>query len=203
LISETFTQGKYMVTRTEFLNYIVDEYYGGMPEKASAASGYSVTQINSWLSGMRNPQKVTVEYLIQCAFVPEFKVIAEYADFDNRKPLQTQLKMMLGSHAGNPGIYAFYDPMGDLIYLGKATKLLAEISSAINRKVHISFPKGVVSAPKLRTEIVKYISAYDVGSVKWTDFPKHVESLILRISKPLLNKNIGRLQKAHQPPKAS
>lgn len=192
-----------MVTRTDVLNYIVDAYYEGSPTKAAEVSGHSVNQIKSWLAGTRIPQKVTIEYLIQCAFVPEFKVIAEYAVFDNRKPLQTQLKLMLGSHTRNPGIYAFYDSMGNLLYLGKATKLLSEMSSAIGRKVHIAFPKGVANAPTLRTEIVKYISAYDVGAVKWTDFPKHVESLILRISKPLLNKNIGSLQKAHQLPKVT
>lgn len=190
-----------MVTRSEVLNYIVDEYYDGSPETAASASGYSVNQIKNWISGSRNPQKNTIEYLIQCAFVPEFKVIVEYAEFNYQAPLQTQLKKMLGAHTLNPGIYAFYDSMGNLLYLGKATKLLSEMSSAINRKVHVTFPKGVLNTPKLRTEIVKYISAYDVGVVKWTDFPKHVESLILRISKPLLNKNIGSLQKAHQPPK--
>ena len=95
---------------------------------------------------------------------------------------------MLGEQANDTGIYAFYDSMGNLIYLGKATKLIAEITSAINRTVHIAFPKGVKSAPRIRTQIVKYLSAYDVGTVKWNDFSKHVESLILRLSKPILNK---------------
>ena len=44
---------------------------------------------------------------------------------------------------------------------------------------------------------MKYISAYDVGSSNWIDYPKHVESLILRISKPILNKQIGFLEKAY------
>lgn len=190
-----------MTTRTEVLNYIVQEYYAGNIEKVSSVSGFTKTQINSWLSGNRKPQKSTVEYLIQCAFVPEFKVIAEFVEFDPDKAIQTQLKTMLGEHANDPGIYAFYDSMGNLIYLGKATKLIAEITSAINRTVHIAFPKGVKSAPRIRTQIVKYLSAYDVGTVKWNDFPKHVESLILRISKPILNKNIGNLEVAYKAPK--
>ncbi|OGS75054.1 MAG: hypothetical protein A2Z94_06845 [Gallionellales bacterium GWA2_55_18] len=190
-----------MTTRTEILQYIIDEYFDSDPKKAAEISGYKQAQIAGWLSGKLNPQKNTIEYLIQCAFIPEFKVIAEFAEFDNQKALLTQLKSILGNHAQDPGVYAFYDSMGNLLYLGKATKLLGEISSAINRTVHIAFPKGVKSAPKTRMEIVKYISAYDVGAVKWSDFPKHVESLILRISKPLLNKNIGGLKKAHKQPK--
>lgn len=60
-------------------------------------------------------------------------------------------------------------------------------------------------APKapvfIHIEVVRYISAYDVGTVDWDDFPKHVESLVLRISKPKLNTNIGTLRKAHIQPK--
>ena len=190
-----------MTTRTDILQYIVDEYFDGDTKKTAEISGYTQAQIAGWLSGKRIPQKNTIEYLIQCAFIPEFKVIAEFAEFDKQKALQTQLKTILGGHVEDPGIYAFYDSLGNLIYLGKAKKLLPEITSAINRKIHIAFPKGVNSTPKTRTEIVKYISAYDVGAVKWNDFPKHVESLILRISKPLLNKNIGSLEKAHKQPK--
>ena len=119
-----------MTTRTEVLNYIVQKYYAGNIEKVSSVYGFTKTQINSWLSGKRKPQKSTVEYLIQCAFVPEFKVIAEFVEFDPDKAIQTQLKTMLGEHANDPGIYAFYDSMGNLIYLGKATKLIAEITSA-------------------------------------------------------------------------
>ncbi|MCU6435701.1 hypothetical protein LPB67_18135 [Undibacterium sp. Jales W-56] len=190
-----------MTKRSEVLTYVIQEFYSGKIENAADRSGYTKNQINQWLHGTREPRKSTIEYLIQCAFVPEFKVIVEFAEFDSGKAIQTQLKSMLGEHANDPGIYAFYDSMGNLIYLGKATKLVPEIFSAINRSVHIAFPKGIKSAPKFRTKIVKYISAYDVGAVKWNDFPKHVESLILRISKPILNKNIGNLAIALKAPK--
>jgi hypothetical protein len=80
---------------------------------------------------------------------------------------------------------------------------MAEISSAIKRSIHIAFPRGVRNIPQCRTEIVKYISAYDVGGARSSDFPRHVESLLLRISKPLLNKNIGSLSKAYKQHKES
>lgn len=190
-----------MISRSDVLSYILSSYFGGDVAKAADLTGYKQSLIDSWTSGGRVPQKSTIEYFIQCAFVPEFKVISEFAEFDNEKALQTQLKTILGSHTAEPGIYAFYDSMGNLLYIGKARRLLAEISSAIKRNIHIAFPKGVKNAPKCRTEIVKYISAYDVGGVRSSDFPRHVESLVLRISKPLLNKNIGSLAKAYKQPK--
>jgi hypothetical protein len=104
-----------MTTRSEILNYIIKEYYSKDLNLASDLSGYNTATIKGWLAGTRTPQKNTLEYFIQCAFVPEFKVIAEFAEFDSRKPLQTQLKTILTEHWAHPGIYAFYDSMGNLI----------------------------------------------------------------------------------------
>jgi hypothetical protein len=189
-----------MINRCEVLQYIVKNYYG-TAEKACEISGYSKAQMSNWLSGERAPQKATIEYLIQCAVMPEFKVIAEYAQFDGNDALQTQFKSILKGHINSPGLYAFYDALGGLLYVGKATRLMPEMIAAIKRSVHIEFPKGVKVRPSSRIEVVRYVSAYDVGTAKWDDFPKHVESLLLRISKPRLNKNIGYLARAHVQPK--
>ena len=189
-----------MINRSEVLQYIIKNYYGTV-DKACNATGCSKTQLSGWLSGTRTPQKQTIEYIIHCAVVPEFKVIAEFAQFDGQKALQTQFTEILGKHTSNPGLYAFYDALGGLLYIGKATKLMPEMISAIKRTVHIEFPKGVKVKPTSRVEVVRYVSAYDVGSMKWDDLPKHVESLLLRISKPRLNKNIGHLSRALVAPK--
>lgn len=190
-----------MSSRSEILNFIVFEYYQSNVEKASYITGYAKAKIKSWLSGEIIPQKATITYFLQCAFVPEFRVIAEYEEFSHSHALQTQLKKILGEHCSDSGIYAFYDSLGNLIYLGKAKKLQAEITSALNRPFHINLPKGVKNPPESRKEIVRFISAYDVGATSWGDYPKHVESLLLRISKPLLNKNIGTLERAYKVPK--
>lgn len=187
--------------RTEVVNYVIDNYYDGDLKNAARITQCTLAQLQSWVSGKTNPSPNSINYLIECAVVPEFKVIAEFAEFDSSKALQTQLKSFLGAHAVQPGIYAFYDSMANLIYLGKASKLLSEITSALGRVVKVSFPKGVKKGPGTVKEVVRYISAYDVGTVGWDDFPKHVESLILRISKPKLNANIGFLAKAHVQPK--
>ena len=185
-----------MTTRSDILRYVLDNYYDGSVEKASEISGCQKAQLKLWLSGERLPQKQTIDYLIHCAVVPEFRVIVEYGEFDKNLALQTQLKKLLGGHDAKPGIYAFYDAMGRLLYLGKATNLRLEITQRIGAPVHVEFPKGVKTKPSSRIEVVRYISAYDVGDLAWDDYPKHDESLILRISKPPLNKNIGFLERA-------
>jgi len=190
-----------MTSRSDILAFVIKEYFRGEAKRAAFITGYSIARINAWSSGASTPQKATLQYFLQCAFVPEFRVIAEYARFDHTSPLQTQLKKILGEHTADPGIYAFYDSLGNLVYLGKATQLLAEMTSALNRPVTITFPKGVRQPPETRKEVVRFVSAYDVGAAEWGDYPKHVESLILRISKPLLNKNIGTLDKAYKIPK--
>lgn len=187
-----------MATRSEIFDYIITEYFRNDLGRASQVSGYSKSKIKAWREGSQSPQKATIEYFLQRAFIPEFTVIAEYALFNHERQVQTQLKMILGGHVNDPGIYAFYDSLGNLIYLGKATKLLTEITSALNRPFHIILPKGIQNPPETRKEVVRFISAYDVGATDSVDYPKHVESLILRISKPLLNKNIGSLERAHK-----
>ena len=186
------------------IKYLVENYYGGDAVRVASATGYTVAQINGWILGKRIPQKKTIEYLIHCAFTPEFKVVEEFWQFEPGKPVRTQLGVMLKGHEESAGIYAFYDSCANLIYLGKAVKLLQEVYDALmNRVVHVPFPRGVKKKPGKRYEIVRYISAYDVGISNFVDFPKHVESLILRISKPLLNKNIGTLAVAYKAPEES
>ncbi|MBC7161940.1 MAG: hypothetical protein H5U26_07525 [Immundisolibacter sp.] len=186
-----------MTDRSDILRYFIDEYFEGDAKKASEATGYSVAQFKAWISRQRLPRKSTIEYLVHCVFTPEFRVIVEFGEFNQSEPILTQLRRLLKGHEERPGIYAFYDSMANLVYIGKATKLLRECDNAIRREVHVRFPNDVKNKPENRAEVVRYISAYDVGKSNWVDYPKHVESLILRISKPVLNKNIGQLEKAY------
>ncbi|SFP51158.1 hypothetical protein SAMN05216601_113103 [Ectopseudomonas composti] len=183
--------------RNEVVRYFFENYFGGNIEQAIKATGYTHIQFRKWLDGSLAPQKNTIEYIAHCIFTPEFRRIAEYYEFHPEEKIMPQLKNMLGGHADNPGIYAFYDSMGNLLYIGKAaTSLIKECYQSIRQEVSIKFPSGIKNAPQKRYEITKYISAYDVGNSNWIDYPKHVESLILRISKPPLNKIIGSLEPA-------
>lgn len=192
-----------MQERNVVVSYLINTYYGGVVENVAEITGYSVKQISDWMAGVRQPQKSVVEYIIHCAFTPEFKVIAEYAEFKQDKPVLTQLKEILIGHEERAGIYAFYDSMARLLYVGKATNILSECYSAIARGVDIYFPSGIKNKPEKRSDLVRYISAYDVGSSEFIDYPKHVESLLLRISKPPLNKVIGSLDRAYSRPEES
>jgi hypothetical protein len=183
-----------MDIRNSIVKYLVDERCEGNVEKAADLIGCSDKQISDWLNGAICPQKQTIEYIIHKLFVPEFKVIVEFGKFDPTKPVLPQLRNLLIGHEERSGIFAFYDSMANLLYVGKATNLLNECYSAIRRNVDIQFPSGVKNKPSFRYEIVKYISAYDVGASDWVDLPRHVESLVLRISKPPLNKQIGYLE---------
>lgn len=185
------------MTRNNMIRYLIDEYYNGSVVDAAADTGYTSSQIEQWLAGDVKPNRSTVEYFVHTLFTPQFRVVIEFADFDPHKAVLTQLKELLAGHEERAGIYAFYDSMGSLLYIGKATCLLTEAYEAIRREVHIPFPAGIKNKPTRRSEIVRYISAYDVGSSNWLDYPRHVESLILRISKPPLNKNIGCLERAY------
>ena len=183
--------------RNEVVRYFLENYFGGSIEQAIEATGYTRIQFRNWLDGSSVPQKNTIEYIAHCIFTPEFRRIAEYYEFYPEEKIMPQLKDMLGRHADNPGIYAFYDSMGSLLYIGKAaTSLIKECYQSIRQEVSIKFPSGIKNAPQKRYEITRYISAYDVGNSNWIDYPKHVESLILRISKPPLNKVIGSLEPA-------
>jgi hypothetical protein len=133
------------------------------------------------------------------AFAPEFRVIAEYAPIEtsgSEASVHKQLATTLKGHEKASGLFAFYDSMANLIYLGKSDgNLLAETYQQLKASVKKSFPKGA-QQPECRIDVVRYISAYYVQSSVFEDYAKHVESLILRISKPVLNSNIGKLKKA-------
>jgi hypothetical protein len=196
-----------MVVRSNIIRYFLEEYFENKILSLTKLTGFRKSQIDSWLSGSTQPTKATIEYIFNKIFIPEFKIIVEFAKFDSHKSIYPQLSAMLkkhGEHENNSGLYAFYDPMGTLIYLGKASSsLLNEMYSAIRRPIDttfITFPKGVKSKPNKRYELVRYISAYEVKTIDSMDYPKHVESLVLRVSKPLLNKNIGNLKKAYSKP---
>jgi hypothetical protein len=189
-----------MDARNVVLDYVVNTYFKGSLSSASEMTGYSEKQFSDWLGGIRQPQKATLEYIMHCILTPEFKVVAEYAEFSQGRPVKTQLKEIFKGHEERAGIYAFYDSMARLLYVGKAGNILDECYSAINRSVDVKFPAGLKNRPQKRSDIVRYISAYDVGRSGFRDYPKHVESLILRISKPPLNKVIGTLDRAYSRP---
>lgn len=186
--------------KQEFINYLFEHYFHSDAKRFAEVTGYSELQLQHWCSGKQSPRKATLDYIMHCRFSPDFQIVSEFKEIDGEKATMTQLRKFLGDHAEEPGIYAFYDARAQLLYVGKATKLRQEIYSALMGRVDlVILPSGIRNREKTRWDLVTYISAYSVPSVSHRDHPKHVESLILRISKPPLNKQIGRLTKVAKP----
>jgi hypothetical protein len=189
-----------MINRNNIVKYLIDEFYGGDPGIAAKATGHTKQQIEWWLAGTHQPHKLNVSKLIFFAAVPEFKVITEFALL--RRPnegntLHKRLAVIFRGHERTSGLYAFYDSMANLIYLGKTDgNMLAEAYQQIKAKIPNGILPTAIAANAKRVDVVRYISAYSIPASDNADYAKHVEGLILRISKPRLNKNLGRLKPA-------
>jgi hypothetical protein len=190
-------RGGLMSDRNAVFNYVLSEHFSSDVDRMAEMTGFSQGDLISWRDGVKVPQRRTVEYLLNAVYTPEFTVIEEFYSFDSTEAVLPQLRTMYKGHEERSGIYAFYDSMLNLIYIGKAKNLLDETYSAIRREFEVLFPAGIKNRIVHRYEVVKYISAYDVKIFDGFDYPKHVESLILRISKPAMNKQIGILARAY------
>ena len=186
-----------MADRNAVFRYFLTEYFDGDLDKMSAQTGFYRADLLAWKNDERTPQRKTIEYLMNITLTPEFKLISEFFKLDGANPILPQLREMYRGHEDRSGVYSFYDSMARLVYLGKATNLLTETYSAIRRDHELVLPAGIQNQIVPRYRIVRYISAYEVKVINGFDYPKHVESLILRISKPVMNRQIGRLEPAY------
>jgi hypothetical protein len=178
-----------VANRNEIVEYVVAECFGDDIDKVCSVTGFTKQQVTGWLEHRTQPQVGNVSYLMHRAFAPEFRVIAEYVPIQtsgSEKSLRKQVANTLKGHEVASGLYAFYDSMVNLV---------SEIYQQLTAPVKKPFPKGV-RQPERRLDVVRYLSAYYVQRSIFEDYARHVESLILRISKPALNANIGKLEKA-------
>lgn len=190
----------------QLVQYLVDEYFEGDALRFAKHTRYTKHQVDSWISGRRKPQKATVRWLLSTAIAPEFRVIKEFAPFTamTKKDISRQLRVILDGHQNNCGVYAFYDSMCNVIYVGKAsTGFFAEMYQQLRGKLQIEFPVAIRAAPRERWQAVRYVSAYEVPKVEHLDYQRHVEALLLRVSKPVGNKVLGKLNQTSAPKEAS
>lgn len=184
------------------VEYLMTEYFDKDLERFAEQAGYTKQQLESWRTGARKPQKATVRWLLSSTIAPEFKVACEFSpiDFAAKKDIRPGLSKALGQYTRKPGVYAFYDSMCNVMYIGKASSgFLEEMYQQLRNPLGISFPKAVAKAPTERWQVVKYVSAYEVPHVEHLDYPKHVEALVLRLSKPIGNKVLGKLKLSSPP----
>jgi len=186
----------------EIVEYLAGEFFDGDLGAIAERTGYSKQQIDSWVKGKRKPRKATVRWILYSTIAPEFRVVAEFApvDIHSENKIREHLRSVLGGHKGNAGVYSFYDSMCNVLYVGKASgSFLEEMYQQLRAPLGITFPKAVAHAPSKRWNVVKYVSAYEVPHVDHLDYPKHVESLVLRLSKPVGNKVLGSLKRSSPP----
>ncbi|WP_369977402.1 hypothetical protein [Xanthomonas bundabergensis] len=184
------------------VEHLVDEYFDGDTQRFAEHTGYSRTQVTRWCAGEIKPQKATVRWLLSTTIAPEFRVAAEFKPvaFATAKEISKVLAAALGAHKNASGVYAFYDSMCNVLYIGKAsTNFQKEMYQQLRGRIGMEFPKAVRKAPVQRWQAVSFVSAYEIPPVEHLDYPKHVEALVLRLSKPVGNKVLGSLQKSSPP----
>ncbi len=186
----------------ELIDYLVSEYFEDDEKRFGTQTNYTLQQIRSWRSGAKKPHAATLRWLLSTTLAPEFSVACEFkkVKLNAKSDISSQLDQALGAHGSKCGVYAFYDSMCNVIYVGKAsTSLKSEMYQQLRLKLGINFPKAVKSSPTERWEATAYVSAYEIPSVEHLDYPKHVESLTLRLSKPVGNKVLGTLNHSRAP----
>jgi hypothetical protein len=186
----------------ELVEYLSNEFFENDLGALATRTGYSRQQIESWVRGTRKPHKATVRWLLSSTIAPEFRVATEFApiDIQSEGQIRANLRAVLGHSKDGAGVYSFYDSMCNVIYVGKASSsFLTEMYQQLRAPLGIPFPRAVSRAPSRRWNVVKYVSAYEVPAVDHLDYPKHVESLVLRLSKPVGNRVLGRLQRSSPP----
>jgi len=80
-----------------------------------------------------------------------------------------------------PGVYALYGSAGDVLHVGQATNLRAEVSQTLNRRVNFTLRRGPTISKKARPkykEIADRMSAYVVEPPK---LRHNLEALLLRV----------------------
>lgn len=145
------------------------------------ACGKRRTNMSAYLRGRLTPQKQVLWSSLEHFFEWGVTPLAEL------EPLPSNLNTL----PTEPGIYVFYDSAGNVLYIGKATNLRAEVRQTLERSV----PEGIrfgptlgKSRPRLRRITARY-SAYSVPSPR---LRHNLEALLLRIHpNQSHNQNIG------------
>jgi hypothetical protein len=81
----------------------------------------------------------------------------------------------------DPGVYALYGSAGDVLYVGQATNLRAEVTQTLNRTVNFTLRRGPKISKKAHPkykEVAVRMSAYIIEPPK---LRHNLEALLLRI----------------------
>jgi len=158
--------------------------YEGVADFAKAC-GKKTTNMNRYLKGTLRPGesvlRTSVTHLGEWAVAPKLELEGLP---DNLNTLPTE-----------PGIYVLFDSGGQVLYLGKAANLRAEVRQTLNRSVSISirFSPHLKKKhhPKIKT-LTSHISVYVVPSSR---LRHNLEALLLRtMANQTHNQNFGKFK---------
>ncbi|MBE3087968.1 MAG: hypothetical protein IMZ71_02470 [Chloroflexi bacterium] len=154
----------------EFLQTLSD--VTGLTGAAFAkACGKQATNMSSYLRGAKRVSQSTAR-----------SAIANLRDsWPVEKVLEVEpIPKPLTKLTTQPGVYALYGSAGDVLYVGQATNLRAEVFQTLNRKVNFTLRRGprisTKAHPKYK-EVSVRMSAYVVGPPR---LRHNLEALLLR-----------------------
>lgn len=80
-----------------------------------------------------------------------------------------------------PGVYALYGSAGDVLYVGQAANLRAEVSQTLNRKVNFALRRGPTISKKAHPKYKEVAVRMSVYVVEPPKLRHNLEALLLRV----------------------
>ena len=141
-------------------------------EDFATACGKQITNMSSYLNGSKTVSQETARSAVM--------------HMRDSWPVETILEVQpipkpLTVLPTRPGIYALYSSSGEVLYIGQAKNLQAEVAQTLNRKVNFAVRRGPRISEKAHPqfkEIAVHISAYVVEPAT---LRHNLEALLLRI----------------------
>jgi len=169
----------------EFLNTLSDVFGYGNVSSFARACGKKTSNMSRYLRGSLHPGNSVLKTSV--THLGEWPVEAH-------GELQ-RIPSNLNELTTDPGLYVLFDSAANVLYLGKATSLRAEVRQTLGRAVPVSirFAPNLNknSHPKLKV-IATHISLYVVRSPR---LRHNLEALLLRIlANQTHNQNVGHFR---------
>jgi hypothetical protein len=166
-----------MARKTKYQEFLatLSEVTGLTGADFARACGKQRTNMDQYLSGKKRAGKATVVSTL--AHLRGSWAVKTVQRVQEVEPIPTPL----GKLPTDPGIYALYSSSGDVLYVGQATNLRAEVYQTLNRRVNFVVRRGPTitkkAYPKYK-DLADRMSAYVVESPL---LRHNLEALLLRV----------------------
>ncbi len=93
------------------------------------------------------------------------------------QPIPEQMKALMK----RPGVYVLYGSAGDVIYVGQASDLKAEITQTLNREANFSVRRGPKITKRARPKFRELTTRISVYIVERKNLRHNLEAFLLRV----------------------